>query len=217
MDEVPEGILNTLDSMLESMIAEIDLETKKQIQIIEKETKTELTKIEELIKEHRMNKENLRKELLKELNVRRKFWLKKLNQERSVIIEQFFLELQNMINKIPRKKSFLKTILKALVTETLESFDHENLIIHVTKGTSDLIVKSVSTRNTTIIDDLSEIGTVVVDPNKGITVQNTLESRLLAAKKDIIIMINKMLFKDLEEPPWSVSKILDTSMQDFTG
>jgi len=216
VEEVPEGFLDTLDTMLDSMIAEIDLETKNKIEKIEKKTRDELNKIENLKREISKDKTRLELEISQELKVRRRFWFRKLNHERSIILEHFFSELQQMIREIPEKKPFFAELLKKLILETVNSVNDTSMVIHVTKGSKDLIKDFIVSKEIQVVDDLSQVGVVAVIPEKSITIENTLESRLTLLKRDIIIMINKMLFKDLEEPPWSVSKTLDILMQDFT-
>lgn len=162
--------------------------------------------------EARINRiiENFKRQLAQ----RRQIWYKKYNEKRFTLVNEVINAISKRIQELDQHPNY-KKIFQALIMENIK-YLKTNYRIHIKPGDEELLKDLDLPGTYKVIPDLEETGIRLELPARGITIENTLESRLRHQKLELAVEIATILFKRMEVDPWEIPQVMDMLMREST-
>ncbi len=154
--------------------------------------------------------ENFKRQLAK----RRQIWYKKYNEKRFTLVNTVLNEISQRIQELDQHPNY-KKIFQALLVENIK-YLNTDYRIHVKPNDEKLLNDLELPGTYEVIPDLEETGIRLELPARGVTIENTLESRLKQQELEITVDIAAILFKRMEDDPWEIPQVMDMLMREST-
>ncbi|MHA2304533.1 MAG: hypothetical protein ACXACU_04005 [Candidatus Hodarchaeales archaeon] len=133
-------------------------------------------------------------------------WLKRANIEKGRLIDQLILNLETKFKSLSSNVDFYNLLNKMFLE--IKQDAGNNYEVHITKNSDPEKFKTASSINQNVIADLDGVGVLVKRLDLPISIENTLESRFVKNRDELIIEASQGLWNDLEGSPWQFKQIM---------
>lgn len=212
MSKQLETIFKALEKSKQVKIEVIMQETQNMVEQIYRDAADKAERDGKKQYEARFNRiiENFKRQLAQ----RRRMWYKKYNEKRFALVNAVFKTISQRIQELDQNPNY-KKILQALIAEN-NKYLNTNYRIHVKSSDKELLNDLELPGTYEVIPDLEETGIRLELPARGITIENTLESRLRQQELELAVEIAAILFKRMEADPWVIPQVMDMLMREST-
>ncbi|MHA2248304.1 MAG: hypothetical protein ACXADY_25365 [Candidatus Hodarchaeales archaeon] len=133
-------------------------------------------------------------------------WLKRANIEKGRLIDQLILKLENRFKSLSLNADFYD-LLNKLFLEIKQDAGN-NYEVHISINSDPEKFQRASNINQNVIADLNGVGVLVKRLDLPISIENTLESRFVKNRDELIIEASQGFWNDLEGSPWQFQQIM---------
>lgn len=212
MSKQLEQIFKALEKSKQVKIEAIMQETQNTVEQIYRDSTDKAERDGKKQYEARINHmiENFKRQLAK----RRQIWYKKYNEKRFTLVNAIHNEISQRIQELDQHPNY-KKIFQALLVENIK-YLNTDYRIHVKPNDEKLLNDLELPGTYEVIPDLEETGIRLELPARGVTIENTLESRLKQQELEITVDIAAILFKRMEADPWEIPQVMDMLMREST-
>lgn len=212
MSKQLETIFKALEKSKQVKIEAIMQETQNIVEQIYRDAADKAERDGKKQYEARINRiiENFKRQLAQ----RRRIWYKKYNEKRFALVNAVFNTISQRIQELDQHPNY-KKIFQALIAEN-NKYLNTNYRIHVKPSDKEQLNDLELPGTYEVIPDLEETGIRLELPTRGITIENTLESRLRQQELELAVEIAAILFKRMEADPWVIPQVMDMLMREST-
>jgi vacuolar-type H+-ATPase subunit E/Vma4 len=211
MSELRETIFKTLERNKEAQIAAILAEAKNTVDQL---YQASATRAEQTSKKHEDEQiKQLFVDFKRQLAQRRKEWYRQYNAKRLTLVNAVLKSVYQKIQEVPHHSDY-KQLLQTLINENAHYLDttyrlHGRAVDETLLNDLDLPGKYE------LILDLEAIGIRIELPEKGLTIEDTLESRLKQQESQLAVAIAAILFERMEADPWEIPQVMAILMREY--
>lgn len=205
-----ETIFKALEKRKQMEIEAIMQESKDMVEQIYRDAADRAERDGKQHYEARINRmiENFKRQLMQ----RRQIWYKKYNEKRFTLVNAVITAISQRIQELNQHPNY-KRIFQALITEN-KKYLQTHYRIHVKPSDEELLNDLSLPGSYEVFTDLEETGVRLELPDRGITIENTLESRLRHHQLELAVEIAAILFERMEVDPWEIPQVMDMLMRE---
>jgi len=209
MSKQLETIFQTMEKSKQVKIEAIMQETQDTIEQIYRDAAKQVEQAEEQFRIDRITQ--LLSDFRRQLAQRKKAWYTRYNEKRVALVNDVFGAVRQKIQELQQTPEY-KEVLQALIRESTEYFE-TNHRIHGRAADENIFKELELPKNSKLVLDMEDSGIRIDLPERGLSIENTLESRL-KQQSELTIEVATILFEKREAEPWEVPQVMATLMRE---
>jgi len=205
MNQDIDEFLEALKEKSNSKMVEIQSTVNRNISEIQNQTLQKIHKIEAELNSYK-NSPMLMDSFQREISEKQENWLRRSNIEKGRLMDQLILKLNEKFKTFAtgtESYDLLNRMFQEIRQDAGSTYE-----VHIAKKCDPDKFKTISGINQHVIADLNHVGVLVKRLDFPITIENTLESRFIKNREDLIIEASHDLWSDLDESPWQFQRVI---------
>lgn len=205
MNQEIDEFLEALKEKSNSKMLEIESTVDPSILEIQNQTLLKINQIEAEFDSFK-NSPVLMDSFQRTISKKQEDWLRRSNNEKGRLMDQIILKLKDKFKTLAigtESYNLLNKMFQEIKQDSGNTYE-----VHITQNCDPDKFKTISGTNQHVIADLDRVGVLVKRLDSPITIENTLESRFIKKKEDLIIKASQDLWNDLDESPWQFQKVM---------
>ncbi|WP_455143499.1 hypothetical protein [Candidatus Hodarchaeum mangrovi] len=205
MNQEIDEFLEALKEKSNSKMLEIESTVDPSILEIQNQTLLKINQIEAEFDSFK-NSPVLMDSFQRTISEKQEDWLRRSNNEKGRLMDQIILKLKDKFKTLAigtESYNLLNKMFQEIKQDSGNTYE-----VHITQNCDPDKFKTISGTNQHVIADLDRVGVLVKRLDSPITIENTLESRFIKKKEDLIIKASQDLWNDLDESPWQFQKVM---------